>query len=302
MDENLKNIKQLIEKSIVYGRKVNIQKERNRLETYFNIGKEITEAIGKKSEYGEGLLKKYSTILTKLYGKGYDYSNLRRMRQFYLTFEKCGTVCHKLSWSHYRYILSIKEESKRNYYINLCIQNTLTVRELINEIKNKSYERLTNEEKENIKLINNSYESNILDMIKDPIIVNCNKMIIDKLDEKLLKELLIEDIEKTLLELGIGFSYVGKEKRIKVGEYYRYVDLVFFNIELNCYILIELKINKLDIKDIGQIEFYINYYDDEIKKEYHNKTIGIIICKKKDRDITKYNKNDNIYVTSYKFK
>ena len=215
MDKNLNNIKTLIENNIVYQRKTNILKERNRLETYFNIDKEIVYAIGKKSEYGEGLLKKYSVILTNLYGKGYDYSNLRRMRQLYLTFEKCGAVCHKLSWSHYRYILSIKEESKRNYYINLCIQNTLTVRELINEIKNNSYERLTNKEKENIKLIDNDYEPSILDMIKDPIIINCNKMIIEKLDEKLLKELLLEDIEKTLLELGVGFSYVGKEKKNK---------------------------------------------------------------------------------------
>ena len=302
MDKNLNNIKNLIENNIIYQRKTNILKERNRLETYFNIGKEIVDAIGKKSEYGEGLLKKYSIILTNLYGKGYDYSNLRRMRQLYLTFEKCGAVSHKLTWTHYRYILSIKEESKRNYYINLCIQNTLTVRELINEIKNNSYERLKISEKENIKLIDNDYKPNILDMIKDPIIINCNKMIIEKLEEKLLKELLLEDIEKTLLELGVGFSYVGKEKRIKVGEEYRYIDLVFFNIKLNCYVLIELKIDKLDIRDIGQLEFYINYYDDEIKEEFNNKTIGIIICKKSDKEITKYYKNNNILVTSYKIK
>ena len=118
------------------------------------------------------------------------------MRQLYLTFEKCGAVIHKLTWTHYRYILSIKEESKRNYYINLAVQNTLTVRELINQIKSNSYERLTIEEKENIKLIDNSYKPNILDMIKDPIILNCNKMIIEKIDEKLLKELLLEDITK----------------------------------------------------------------------------------------------------------
>ena len=299
MDKNLNNIKTLIENNIVYQRKTNILKERNRLETYFNIGKEIVEAIGVKSEYGEGLLKKYSVILTNLYGKGYNLTNLKNMRQLYLTFEKSRAVSDQLTWTHYRYILPIKEESKRNYYINLAIQNTLTVRELINEIKNNSYERLKISEKENIKLIDDSYKPNILDMIKDPIIINCNKMIIEKLDERLLKELLLEDIEKTLLELGVGFSYVGKEKRIKVGEEYRYIDLVFFNIKLNCYVLIELKINELDIKDIGQLEFYINYYDDEIKEEFNNKTIGIIICKKNNKQITKYYKNNNILVTSY---
>ncbi len=302
MDKNLNNIKKLIENNIVYERKVNILKEKNRLETYFNIGKEIVDAIGKRSDYGKSLLKKYSYELTKLYGKGYDYTNLNRMRQLYLTFRKVGSVSQQLSWTHYRYILSIKEESKRNYYINLAIENTLTVRELKNEIKNNSYERLTSKEKKNIKLIDNSYNLNIIDMIKDPIIVNCNKMIIEKIDERILKELLLEDIEKTLLELGIGFSYVGKEKRIKVGETYRFIDLVLFNIKLNCYVLIELKIKKLDIRDIGQIEFYINYYDDVIKEDYNNKTIGIIICKKKDNEILNHNKNDNILVTSFKIK
>lgn len=300
MDENLNNIKKLIEEEIVFTRKTNIIKEKSRLNTYFNIGKEITKAIGKRSEYGKSLLKKYSEELTKLYGKGYDYTNLNRMRQLYQTFEKIGSVSQQLSWTHYRCILSIKEESKRNYYINLAVLNTLTVRELKKEIKNNSYERLTNKEKENIKLIDKEYEPNILDMIKDPIIVSCNKMTLERLDEKLLKELLIDDIENTLLELGIGFSYVGKEKRIKVGDNYRFIDLVLFNIELNCYVLIELKINKLDIRDIGQIQFYVNYYDDEIKKPFHNKTVGIIICKKKDNDILKHNKSNNILVTSYK--
>ena len=297
-DKNLENIKSLIEKDIVYQRKTNILQERNRLETYFNIGREITEAIGKRSEYGKGLLKKYSEELTKLYGKGYDYSNLRRMRILYFTFEKCGTLCHKLTWSHYRYILPIKDENKRNYYINLCIKNRLSVRKLKEEIKSNSYERL--ESKNKIELIDNDHEFSILDMIKDPIIINCNKRIIEKLDEKTLRELILEDIEKTLLELGVGFSYVGKEKRIKVGKSYRFIDLVFFNIELNCYVLVELKINKLDIRDIGQLEFYVNFFDDEIRKDFHNKTIGIIICKKNASYITKYNKNENILVTSYK--
>ena len=132
MDKNLNNIKKLIENNIVYEIKTNIIKERNRLETYFNIGKEIVEAIGKRSNYGQELLRKYSDELTKLYGRGYDYKNLNKMRQLYITFEKVATVWRQLSWSHIRMILPIKEESKRNYYINLAIQNTLTVRELKN--------------------------------------------------------------------------------------------------------------------------------------------------------------------------
>ena len=299
MDKNLEKIKCLIEDSIVFERKTNIIKERNRLETYFNIGREIVDAIGKRSDYGKGLLKEYSKELTSLYGKGYDYSNLRRMRQFFLTFEKCASMRHKLSWTHYKYILPIKEGGKRNYYINLAIQNRLTVKELQKEIKNKSYERLIKEDKNNIKLINEEYEPNIIDMIKDPILIECDKMMLEKLDERVLKELLIENISKTLLELGVGFAYLGKEQRIKVGDTYKFVDLVLFNVKLNCYVLIELKINKLDIRDLGQIRFYVNYYDTEIREPFHNKTIGIIVAKENDKDIMKYSNNNDIYVTSY---
>lgn len=301
-DENLERIKGYIEKEIVFERKSNIIKEQNRLETYFLVGKEIVDAIGKRSKYGSGLLKEYSKELTRLYGKGYNYTNLKNMRQLYLTFEKSRTMCAKLSWSHYRYLLPLKNESERNYYINLCIKNRLTVRQLINEIKSNSYERLISPNKDNIELLKEDNELNIIDMIKDPIIIECDKLIIEKLDERVLKELLLENIEKTILNLGIGFSFVGSEQRIKVGNNYRFIDLVFFNIKLNCYVLIELKINKLDIKDLGQIKFYINYYDDEIRKPYHNKTIGILITKENDKDILKYKKDNNILITSYKLK
>ena len=299
-DLHLNNIRKLIDKNIVFERKANILKERNRVETYFNIGKEIVEAIGERSEYGKSLLRKYSTKLTKEYGKGYDYTNLNRMRQLFLVFEKVGSVSQQLSWTHYRYILPIKEEGKRNYYINLVIQNSLSVKELKELIKNKSYERLKKEDKENIKIIDEKYEPSIIDMIKDPIILNCSNIKSNKYDEKALREILLEDIERTLLELGVGFSYIGKEKRIKVGDNYRFVDLVFFNYKLNSFVLFELKINKLDIRDIGQIEFYVNYYDDNIKEPFHNKTIGIIICKKNDQEVEKYIKNNNLFVTTYK--
>ena len=299
-DTHLDNIRELIDKNIVFERKTNIQQERNKVETYFNIGKEIVEAIGERSEYGKSLLRKYSVELTKEYGKGYDYTNLNRMRKLFLAFQNVGTPSQQLSWSHYYIILPIKEKGKRNYYINLVIQNTLSVRELKEVIKNKSYERLKKEDKENIKLIDETYEPNIIDMIKDSIILNCSNKKLDKYDEKALREILLEDIEKTLLELGVGFSYIGKEKRIKVGDSYRFIDLVFFNYKLNSFVLFELKINKLDVRDIGQLEFYVNYYDDEIRKPFHNETIGIIICKKNDNEVSKHIKNDKLLVTTYK--
>lgn len=304
MDNHYNNIKLLIENNIVETKKNEISSNNHTLMTYFNVGREIVEAQGgeARAKYGNGLIKEYSKKLTEEFGRGYDVSNLKRMRSLYLCFRKGGSVCHQLNWSHYRYILPIKNESKRNYYINLAIDNNLGVRDLIKEIKNNSYERLIGD-KENIKLkyTNENYdkEVSILDMIKDPILISIGNKKIDKLNEKALKRYILENIEKILLELGVGFSFVGSEKKIKVGNNYRFIDLVFFNYELNCFVLIELKINKLDIKDIGQLEFYVRYYDDNIKKDFHNTTIGIIICKKNDKNISRYN-NPNIVVSSYK--
>jgi len=302
-DKYLKNIKILIEDNIVEIKKQQISINNHTLITYFNIGKLLVDAQGgkKRAKYGNKLIKEYSITLTNEYGKGYDYTNLSRMRDLYLCFKKVGAVSQQLTWTHYRYILPIKNESKRNYYINLSIENRLSVRELIKEIKNNSYERLIGD-KDNIKLKytndNNTTNLTILDMIKDPILIGIGNKNIDKLTEKALKKYILESIEKVLLELGCGFSFVGSEQRIKVGSNYRFIDLVFFNYELNCFILIELKINKLNIKDIGQLEFYVKYYDTEIKKDFHNTTIGIIICKKTDPNISKYN-NSNIFVSSY---
>ncbi len=304
MDNHYNNIKLLIENNIVETKKNEISSNTHTLMTYFNVGREIVEAQGgeARAKYGDSLIKEYSKKLTEEYGKGYTVSNLKRMRSLYLCFQKGATVSHQLSWSHYCLILPIKNESKRNYYINLAIDNNLGVRDLRKEIKNNSYERLIGD-KENIKLkyTNENYdkEISILDMIKDPILISMGNKKIDKLSEKALKKYILENIEKVLLELGVGFSFVGSEKKIKVGNNYRFIDLVFFNIELNCYVLIELKINKLDIRDIGQLEFYVRYYDDNIKKDFHNTTIGIIICKKNDKNISKYN-NPNIVVSSYK--
>ena len=143
MDIHYNNIKTLIENNIVEIKKQEISVNNHTLMTYFNVGKEIVEAQSgeKRAKYGDNLIKKYSKKLTEEFGKGYDYTNLSRMRDLYLCFQKVGTVCQQLSWSHYRYILPLKNESKRNYYINLTIENRLSVRELTSEIKNNSYER-----------------------------------------------------------------------------------------------------------------------------------------------------------------
>ena len=166
------------------------------------------------------------------------------MRQLYITFQKGGPVGH-LSWTHYRYILPIKQEAKRNYYINLCLKQNLSKRQLIEKIKNKEYERL--EYKDNIELMSEDSEITIKDMIKNPILIKINK-VVDKLSEKALKLFILEKIEEFLLELGYGFTYVGSE--YKLGKFK--CDLLFFNYELNSFVVIELKIRKLKPIDIGR--------------------------------------------------
>ena len=290
----LDNIKELIEKDIVLKKKHRLIENNSTLLTYFEIGRLIVEAQGgeKRAKYGNGLIKEWSKILTNKYGKGYDYTNLSRMRMLYLTFEKVGPMAQQLTWTNLSIILSIKEESKRNYYINLCIKQNLTKRQLREKIKNSEYERL--EYKEDIKLLVNE-ELTIKDMIKNPIHIKTNKEV-EKLSEKALKEFILNRIEEFLLELGHGFAYIGSE--YKLGKYK--CDLLFFNTELNAYVVIELKIRKLKPSDIGQIKFYMNYIDSNIKKDYMNKTIGIILCKENDEIVIKYITDERLFMSTYK--
>ena len=289
----LETIKELIEKDIVLKKKHRLIEENSTLNTYFEIGRLIVEAQGGKerAKYGNGLIKEWSKELTNLYGKGYDISNLKRMRQLYITFQKGGPLGH-LSWTHYRYILPIKEESKRNYYINLCIKQNLSKRELIEKMKNQEYERL--EYKDNVELITDESDISIKDMIKNPILIKTNEKV-DKLSERALKSFILEKIEEFLLELGYGFTYVGSE--YKLGNYK--CDLLFFNYELNCFVVIELKIRKLKPIDIGQIKYYMNYIDSNIKKNYMNKTIGIILCKEDNEIVVKYVTDERVLFSTY---
>ena len=290
----LNNIKELIESNIVLKKKHKLIENNFTLNTYFEIGKLIVEAQGGKerAKYGNGLIKKWSNELTNLYGKGYDYTNLSRMRQLYLTFEKLGAVSQQLTWTHYRYILSLKNESKRNYYINVSLKQNLSSRQLIEKIKNNEYERL--EYKDNIEIINDNKQITIRDMIKNPILIKTTKNT-DKLSEKALKSFILEKIEEFLLELGYSFLFAGSE--YKLGNHK--CDLLFFNIELNSYIVIELKVRKLKPMDIGQIKYYMNYIDSNIKKDYMSKTIGIILCKEDDEIVIKYVTDERILFSTY---
>ena len=290
----LDDIKNLIEKDIVLKKKYRLIEENSRLNTYFEIGRLIVEAQGgeTRAKYGNSLIKEWSKELTNLYGKGYDVSNLKRMRQLYLTFQKGATVWHQLSWSHLKYILSLKDHNVINYYINVSLKQNLSVRQLAEKIKNNEYERL--EYKDDIELITEETKKTIKDMIKNPILIKTDNKI-DKLREKALKQFILEKIEDFLLELGFGFTFMGSE--YKLGKHK--CDLLFFNYQLNSFIVIELKIRNLKPVDIGQIKYYMNYIDANIKKDYMNKSIGIILCKEENEIVVKYITDERILFSTY---
>ncbi|MBE6159693.1 MAG: DUF1016 domain-containing protein [Lactobacillales bacterium] len=284
------NIKQELINNEIYKKVKDYSKNKSDLETYYKVGKILFEA-GK--HYGESIIKEYSKKLTNELGKGYSTTNLKYMRQFYL-FQKSQTLSDKLTWSHYTELLSITDETKINYYIKITEEQNLSVRELRNKIKLNEYERL--DEKTKLKLIQKQ-ENSIEDYIKNPIVIkNKNYEVIS---EKLLKQLILEDIDNFLKELGSGFCYIENEYKIKIGDRYNYIDLLLFNIEFNCYVVIELKITELKKEYIGQIETYMNYIDKNIKSINQDKTIGIIIVKKDNQYIMEYCSDSRIYVSKY---
>ena len=207
-------------------------KNRSDLTTYYNIGKLLSEA-GK--HYGEGIIKEYSNKLTKEFGKGYTQSRLRYFRRFYVVFSKCPTVSDILSYSHYCEIIWY-DELKMNYYMKVSIEQNLSVRELRNRIKNNEYERLP--EKTRNKLITENHQDNIKDFIKNPILIKKTKNY-EVISEKILQQLILEDIPSFLKELGNGFTFIENEYKIKIGDSYNYIDLLLYNIKFKCYIVIE---------------------------------------------------------------
>ena len=254
---------------------------RKDLETRYNVGKLLTEA-GKK--YGEGIINEYSKKLTLELGKGYNVTNLKRYRQFYLLIQKGARIGHQLSWSHYRELLSLDNIDKINYYIELCDSQIITRDELKKRIKSQEYERLSESTK--TKLISNEQHL-LLDLVKNPILIkNTNKY--TEISEKVLQQIILEDIKNFMQELGTGFCFISNEYPIKIGNNYNYIDLLLYNIDFNCYVVLELKVTKLKKEHIGQIEVYMNYIDRNLKRENQDKTIGIIVCK-----------NDNEYIIEY---
>ena len=269
-------------------------KNKSDLTTYYNVGKLLSEA-GK--HYGEGIIKEYSEKLSNDLKKKYSTRLLYKMLKFYnyCDLEILPTMSAKLTWSHFDELLSISNKNIINYYIKVCENNNLSVRQLRERIKNKEYERL--DEQTKLKLIKKE-KLEVQDAIKNPIII-CNKSNYEIVSEKVLQKLILEDIPAFLDELGNGFTFIRNEYKIKVGNNYNYIDLLLYNIEFNCYVVVELKVTKLKKEHIGQIEVYMNYIDKNLRKPTQDKTIGIILCKKDNKFIMEYCSDERIKVREY---
>ena len=254
---------------------------RKDLETRYNVGKLLSEA-GKK--YGEGIINEYSKKLTLELGKGYNVTNLKRYRQFYILIQKGATLSHQLSWSYYSELMPLKNINVINYYIKLCETNIISVRQLRERIKSKEYERLSESAKS--KFVANE-QPLLPDLVKNPILIKKSDKYTE-ISEKVLQQIILEDIKNFMQELGTGFCFISNEYPIKIGNNYNYIDLLLYNIDFNCYVVVELKVTKLKKEHIGQIEVYMNYIDKNLKKSNQDKTIGIIICKKDNEYIIEY--------------
>jgi predicted nuclease of restriction endonuclease-like (RecB) superfamily len=303
--------------------------------TYFEIGRIIIEEEQKgknRAEYGNKLLKGLSTKLTRDFGRGYSVDNLENMRRLYLTYSKSetmsrisseniseimsrksekeikqtGSVIFNLSWSHYLLLIRVKNEDERNFYEIETEKNNWTVRELDRQINSSLYERLSlsKDKKSAIKLAEKGQQvEKAIDLIKDPYVLEfLNLPESNSYSETELEEELISKLEHFLLELGKGFTFVGRQVRFTFDEEHFRVDLVFYNRLLKCFVLVDLKIGKLKHQDLGQMQMYVNYYDRFVKLDEENKTIGIILCKdKKDTmvEITLPENNEQIFASKY---
>jgi len=292
-------------KNVIENKEVNdgvrrLQSNKNTLEAYYEIGKLLVEAQGgeDKSKYGDMLIRNWSIKLMKLYGKGYSTTHLKYMRKFYI-IQKGQPLVDQLTWTHWTILLPIKNENERNYYINQCILNNLSKRELIKLIKEKAFDRLSYADKNNIKLIDINKESNysLKDMLLDPIIIKAPDK--KKLSEKMLKKYILDELRDFFLQLGTGFLYAGSEYKLTYLGKNFYTDMLLFNTNLNCYMPVELKLNNTNYKDISQIQLYRKIVDKTLRKKHHNKTIGLIISKKNENFTMEYVNDDGIYLISY---
>ena len=307
IDTTYQNIRAILEKarSTAY-RAVNFAM----VQAYWEIGRVIVEEEQKgaeRAEYGKGLIKELSIRLTKDYGRGFDESNLRNMRLFYQTFPNCDALRHELSWTHYRLLFRIEKGEARNFYMLESVKNNWSTRELERQINSLLYERLALS-KDREKVLELSTKGQVIqepaDIIKDPYVLEFLDLKESRnFLEKDLEHALIDKLQAFLLELGKGFSFVARQRRITVDGDHYYIDLVFYNYVLKCFVLIDLKVGKLTHRDIGQMDFYARYFEKEEKLDGDNPTIGLILCSDKNETMVRYTlleDNKQIFASKYK--
>ncbi len=266
--------------------------------TYWQIGQLIVEDEQKgkeRAEYGKFVLKNLSKKLSLEFGKGFDYTNLSNMRKFYQTFPIVDAVRQQLTWTHYRMLLKVDSSQKVKYYLEESIQNNWSSRDLKRQINSLAFERVLEHKKTAVE--------NIHSILKDPYIfeflgLNQN----EKFSEKDIETGIIDHIQKFLLEFGKGFAFVARQQHISTDTSDFYIDLVFYNYILKCFVIIDLKTGELSHQDIGQIDMYVRMYDDLKRNEGDNPTIGILLCSEKDETIVKYsvlNDKNNLFASKY---
>ena len=263
------------------------------VEAYWLIGRRIVEEEQRgqhKAEYGARLLENLSKALSASFGKGFSYANLRNFRQFYLTYPDqaiCYTLCSKLSWSHNRLIMRLDDPKARDYYLTEGAAQQWSVRQLERNIQTHSYQRLLSSQG---GAEDDLVHGNALgDFIKDPYVLEFLQLPeVGQVKESQLEQAIIDELQKFLLELGKGFSFVARQMRISTETSHFFIDLVFYNYLLKCFVIIDLKTGKLSHQDIGQMDMYVRMFDDLKRGEDDNPTIGIILCDSKDETVVKY--------------
>ena len=280
------------------------------VKAYWNIGKIIYEQQGgeERADYGVQLISGLSKQLTKEFGKGFTAANLRNMRQFYLTFPNCYALRSELSWTHYRYLMRVENETARAFYTEECAKANWSTRQLERQINSFFYERLlSSSDKEAVsnEIFKKEPSKTPEDIIKDPYVLEFIgiKQSSD-IFEKDLEKALIDELQKFLLELGRGFSFVARQKHIDLDGEHFYIDLVFYNYLLKCFVLIDLKTTKLTHQDIGQMDSYVRIFDKYQRGEDDNPTIGIILCSEKNEAVAKFsvlNEGKQIFASKYQF-
>jgi len=286
-------IKDTLIKNEVYKKTKDYSKNKSDLNSYYEVGRLLIEAQGgeERAKYGDRLIKEYSEKLTQELGKGYSTRNLFDMRKFYLIIQKVQTMSAQLSWSHYTELIKLENINEIKYYIYICEKQNISVRELRQKIKSNEYERIGYKEELSEPKVNT--------LIKEPIVIK-SKNVSDKITEYALHNIILENLESFLKELGIGFTFVGHEVKIKIGNNYHYIDFLLYNVKFNCYVVVEVKVVEFISEHIGQVLKYMGYVDEHIKETFNDRTIGIIVCHENNKYVFKYIKPDGIFITTYK--